>query len=107
MLRLGPAAPAVPAPGDLPAGDVVDAGVLGELGLALLLDRDPADPEEGLGWAGDRYATVDTEDGPCTVADLQLDGAPERDRLVEELEEASYDAQARGPAGLRLTSCSG
>lgn len=107
VLRLGPAAPAVPAPGDLPAGDVVDEGVLGELGLSLALDLDPTGLEDGLGWAGDRYVTVDTEDGPCTVADVELDGAQERDRLVEALGEASYDAQARGPAGLRLTSCSG
>ena len=107
VLRLGPAAPTVPAPDDLPAGEVVDQGVLGELGLSLVLDLDPTDPEERLGWAGDRYATVDTEDGPCTVADVELDGAPERDLLLEAGEGASYEVQARGRAGLRLTSCSG
>lgn len=103
---LGPGALVVPRPDDLPAGEVVDEGVLGEFGLVLLLSRATDELAEAPdGWDGDRYATVDTADGPCTVVDVALDRPTDRDELAELLRRTYRDVQPRGATGLRLASC--
>lgn len=104
-----PAAPGVAAP---PVeGEVVDRGVLGELGLASLLGEDPL---EGSGpqraWDGDGYVTVRSGAGTCTHAAVQAGTRPGRDELLRALrrwagDQADAEVGAVGDRGLRLRSC--
>ena len=91
------------------SGEVVDEGVLGERGLALILGVDPLE-EDGpqVGWDGDSYATyVDGSDDVCTAATVEMADPPRRDRLVAALRAAGVQAEPRGAAALELESCGG
>ena len=100
------------APRGLPPGDVVDRGVLGELGLALLLERDPVVAGPQTGWGGDRYVTVELADGSgtCTFAEVVMDTPAQRDRLLRALQrwaDVQEDAgvEPRDGDGLALRTC--
>ncbi len=103
---LGSGWPLVP---PLPAGQGtrVDEGVLGERGLAALLQVDPLEPDGAqVGWEGDSYATWESADGErCTSADVRMDTAGQRDRLVAALRERQVDAAPSGPTALLLHAC--
>ena len=87
-------------------GKLVDEGVLGERGLALVLGRDPLEPDgPQVGCEGDTYATYEQGDELCTVAAVEMATAADRDELVEALLSVGVRAEARGGAGLELTSC--
>lgn len=104
--QVGTPAPASPALSGH-AGDKLDQGVLGEVGLALLLGNDPLEPGGAqVGWEGDRYHTFDDDGELCTYADVLMADRAARDRLVVELQEAGTEAAPHDEAGLRLTSCS-
>jgi hypothetical protein len=103
LLDAGP--PTVP-PAPQREGELVDQGVLGERGLALVLGVDPLEPDgPQVGWDGDSYATFDTGDGLCTVATVQMDTPAARDRLLEALELAGVLAEATSASTLQLESC--
>ncbi len=102
---------AVPDPGGLPTGMVVDRGELGELGLAHLLGRTATQPGPQAAWLGDRYATVQEELGPCTYDDLVVLSPADRAPLLVALQgwAQGRDGAAvtlAGPTALRLRSCS-
>ena len=111
VLHPGAAAPVdVPLPTGLPSGDVLDTGVLGELGLAHLLGRDATRGGPQAGWAGDRYTTVQEPLGPCTYDDVVTRTPAEQRSLLVALQgwvEGRDDASVTptGPTGLRLRSC--
>jgi hypothetical protein len=88
-------------------GDVVDEGVLGEVGMALLLGDDPWHPGAHTAWGGDRYVTVGDGDRTCTTADIAADEPAQLPALREALADARPEAEiADGPGGtLRLVSC--
>ncbi|HWG92775.1 MAG TPA: hypothetical protein VNU66_00935, partial [Mycobacteriales bacterium] len=94
-------APAPPAPE--PGGDVVDEGVLGVLGLALLTGADPLDLDDALlGWRADRYATAQDGGSLCTTAHVV---AEDPAALRTALEEAGVET-GDGPGGtVLLRSC--
>lgn len=99
--------PPVSPPAPTRDGERVDAGVLGERRLALLLGLDPLEPGgPQVGWEGDSYATYETSDGAlCTAAAVEMADAGARDRLLAALRDIGVDARARGLAGVDLTSC--
>ena len=89
---------------------VLDRGVLGELGLASLLDVDPLEDGPQAAWAGDRFVTVREGGATCTYDDVLTRDAAGRARLLTALDRwagRQHDAQvrARGRRGLRLRSC--
>lgn len=88
-------------------GDVVDVGVLGLLGLALLLDVDPLEPGAERGWAGDSYVTAETGDRTCTTVHLAADDDDARTGLDEALRSTRPDLEVGpGPDGtLRVVGC--
>jgi hypothetical protein len=101
----------VPAPE--PEGDVVDAGVLGLLGLHLLFGFDPLEFGGSVdAWAGDAYVTYEQDDVTCTLAHIATDPGQGLEALREDLTgwaAGQTDAEVGdGPAGtLRLRSCVG
>lgn len=107
---LHPGAPGAGSPVSPPAprreGEVVDEGVLGERGLALLLELDPLAPGgPQVGWDGDSYRTYEGADGVvCTLATVVMETPAARDRLVAALSEL-YDAGPSGALSLELESC--
>lgn len=106
VLHPGSPAPVPPPAPDVPARDRVDAGVLGEQGLALMLGVDPREDGPQVGWAGDRYVTAEEGDGYCTRATVVMDTPGDRDELVDALREVGYDdVQPVGERDLALRSC--
>lgn len=91
-------------------GEVVDEGVLGVLGLALLLGTDPLEVDVELVWDGDRYATVERDGQVCTVADVATDAPSDVAALTQALHGWSSGRPGAtvepGPGGtVRLTAC--
>lgn len=87
-------------------GRVVDEGVLGERGLALVLGLDPLAGGPQVGWDGDSYATYDEPDGRlCTVATVAMATPAARDALVEALRDVGAEAEPRAGTLLELASC--
>jgi hypothetical protein len=103
VLLPGLGRPAGRAPAPAPEGDVVDEGVLGVLGLALVVGADPAELDPALrGWRADRYVTVEDDGTACTTAHVAADDVPALRRL---LADAGLDV-GDGPEGtVRLRSC--
>ncbi|HVM28346.1 MAG TPA: hypothetical protein VM433_11855 [Mycobacteriales bacterium] len=95
----------VPAPE--PDGDVVDAGVLGVLGLNLLLGDALATDGPTGGWNGDAYVSVEADDRTCTVAHVAVsDGGGLSDALAGWARDQPDAAVDEGPEGtVRLRSC--
>jgi hypothetical protein len=93
-------------------GTIVDEGVLGQLGLALLLGVDPLEPDGPAdGWGGDRYVTTELDGATCTTADVIGDSPAQQAQLRAAFLEwaaSQPDAQVNdGPAGaFRLKACS-
>ncbi|MFP5218227.1 MAG: DUF6782 family putative metallopeptidase [Actinomycetes bacterium] len=89
-------------------GDVVDAGVLGLLGLHLLDGIDPLG-ENTIpgGWAGDEYVTTRDGDRTCTLAHIAADRPGELRQYLQAWAASQPDAQVgAGPAGtVRLQAC--
>lgn len=92
-------------------GRVVDSGVLGELGLASLLEEDPLDAGGLHGsWDGDAYVTASDGGRTCTSVRLQATDRRARDRLLRALRDGAGGGPggrvgAEGRAGLLLRSC--
>ena len=107
--------PPIPVPAPEADGEVVDAGVLGELGLALVLAG--GDPVPGLtsagaeGWAGDAYVTWRGEGETCTRATVATDtpaDAAELRSALDALAEEPGDGQrveVVGSGPVTFTSC--
>nr|MDQ3294048.1 hypothetical protein [Actinomycetota bacterium] len=116
----------LPVPVTAPAadGEVIDAGVLGALGLAQILglgpvlNPGPIDPAI-LGWGGDRYvAWVDGNGLPCLRAAIVGDTPTDTDELRDALSDWADDPPffgfpveatvtgGDGGAPITLTSCS-
>lgn len=92
-------------------GTVVDRGVLGELGLASLLEEDPLD-EYGLqrAWDGDAYVTVVDGRRTCTSVRLRAQDRWGRDLLLQALRrwaraQPGAEVGVEGGSGLLLRSC--
>ena len=89
-------------------GDVVDAGVIGLLGLHLLDSIDPLG-ESSIpgGWAGDEYVTTRDGDRTCTLAHIAADRPAELRQYLQAWAASQTDAEVGdGPAGtVRLQAC--
>ena len=101
---IGTGSPLVP-PAPEVDGVVVDEGVLGELGLAMMLRNDPREGGAQVGWEGDAYVTYESGEQVCTLANILMADPATRDRLVAALRERKTYATARGDAGLLVKSC--
>jgi hypothetical protein len=89
-----------------PAGSrVLESDVLGELGLAILLQESPLEPEAALGWAGDRYVTYATADATCTVVVVRTGSASQQRDLLEAAADVVDTATPLGATGVRLEGC--
>lgn len=93
-------------------GTVFDRGVLGELGLALILERLPqgtlgANDGRDLtgGWRGDRYVAWDTTNGACLRVTFALDTPAHDARLAGALARAPNVAVTATADRVTLTSC--
>jgi len=87
-------------------GQLIDEGVLGERGLALLLGLDPLEGGPQEGWEGDSYRTNRRPDGQvCTAARVVMSSGPVRDRLLDALQQVQLMVTAEGTVRLRLSSC--
>jgi hypothetical protein len=100
----------VPVPRPDVDGEVLDEGVLGVLGLALLLDADPLTPGVERAWNGDRYVTTEQDGRTCTTAHLATDEPAAGRALAAELrawarDRPDADVGAGPQATLRLESC--
>lgn len=101
---------AVPRP---PAdGRILDEGVLGELGLAVVLDEGgtrQVNTPAVRGWDGDYYVTYSDGDETCIRADVVMETARDRRQLLDALEEWADETDATvrstGTRGLRLERC--
>ncbi|HEY6744469.1 MAG TPA: hypothetical protein VI357_02005 [Mycobacteriales bacterium] len=99
-----------PPPG---AGQRVDAGTLGQFGLAALITGGRRVVNAGAAgqWLGDSYGTFRSGRGLCTYANVVLADGASREQLVRDL--ARWVARRGGRAGIarsagrgiRLTSC--
>jgi hypothetical protein len=99
-----------PPPG---AGQRVDAGTLGQFGLAALITGGRRVVNAGAAgrWLGDSYGTFRSGQGLCTYANVVLADTASREQLVRDL--ARWVAGRGGRAaiarsadrGIRLTSC--
>ncbi len=101
---IGAGSPLVP-PAPAPDGVVVDEGVLGELGLAMMLRNDPMKGGAQVGWEGDAYVTYESGEQVCTLANVLMSNAATRDGLVAALRKRQTYATPRGDTGLLLKSC--
>ena len=93
-------------------GEVFDRGVLGELGLALLLERLPpgtlttADARDLIGaWRGDRYVGWAAGSGSCMEVTFALDTQAHDARLALALAHAPNVTVAAAPDRVTLRSC--
>ena len=69
-------------------GRLLDHGVLGQLGLALVVARGDIDADAvraTAGWEGDAYVTWQSSRGTCTEATVLTDSSASRDRLAAAL----------------------
>ena len=98
---------------DPPAdGTVFDRGVLGELGLALVLERLPqgtlatTDGRDLIGgWRGDRYVAWDAASGACMRVTFALDTPAHDARLAAALGRAPNVTVTATADRVTLTSC--
>jgi hypothetical protein len=94
-------------------GQRVDAGTLGEFGLAALVTggRRVVDAGAAGQWRGDSYGTFRTAQGLCTYANIVLADTDSREQMVRDL--SRWATARRGKAevarsadrGIRLRSC--
>ena len=94
-------------------GQRVDAGTLGEFGLAALTTGGRRATNAGAAgrWLGDSYGTFRTDHGLCTYVNIVLADTESREQLVRDL--ARFVAERGGRAevtrsaerGIRLRSC--
>jgi hypothetical protein len=99
-----------PPPGE---GQRVDAGTLGEFGLAALITggRRVVNAGAAWRWLGDSYGTFRTAGGLCTYANVVLADSDAREQMMRDL--AGFIAARGGKAaatrsadrGIRLHSC--
>jgi hypothetical protein len=99
-----------PPPG---AGQRVDAGTLGEFGLAALITGGRRATNAGAAgrWLGDSYGTFRTGRSLCTYVNIVLADTESREQLLRDL--GHFVATRRGRAavarsadrGVRLRSC--
>ena len=94
-------------------GQRVDAGTLGEFGLAALITGGRRATNAGAAgrWLGDSYGTFRTGQGLCTYVNIVLAASESREQLIRDL--GRFVASHRGRAavirsadrGVRLRSC--
>ena len=94
-------------------GQRVDAGTLGEFGLAALVSggRRVVDAGAAGQWLGDSYSTFRTAQELCTYSNIVLADSDAREQMVRDL--SHWVAARRGRAaivrsadrGIRLRSC--
>ena len=94
-------------------GQRVDAGTLGEFGLAALITGGRRATNAGAAgrWLGDSYGTFRTGQGLCTYVNIVLADSESREQLIRDL--GRFVASHRGRAavirsadrGVRLRSC--
>jgi hypothetical protein len=94
-------------------GQRVDAGTLGEFGLAALITGGRRATNAGAAgrWLGDSYGTFRTNQGLCTYVNVVLADTESREQLMRDL--ARFVAERGGRAevtrsaerGIRLRSC--
>ena len=106
-----------PAPVEAPAAgaEVVDAGVLGELGLLLVLAQELTRPEAAAaarGWGGDRYVAWRRGASSCVRASVVMDTPADTAQLVAALSAWAARSpggaeveRATGTAPVRFTAC--
>jgi hypothetical protein len=107
--RTAPVGVRAPAPG----GARVDAGTLGQFGLAMLVSggRRLTNVSGAAQWAGDAYVTVRSGRGYCTYVNIILTTATARDQVFGDLlpyvrNPANRAAVAKSAdRGLRLSAC--
>jgi hypothetical protein len=92
-------------------GRVLDEGVLGELGLAVVLGEggtDEVDSAAVRGWGGDYYVTYRDGGETCFRGDVVMETSRDRDELYDALDDwADSDAEVTrtGDRALRLQRC--
>lgn len=75
-----------------PDGDEIDAGVVGEFGMILILRRildDRTAVVASNGWGGDRYVAWDEGDETCVRTNLVMDTARDAMEMADALREAA------------------
>jgi len=103
----GEAITAVTAP--KPDGEEIDAGVIGELVLLLILNESGVSGEQAAaGWGGDRYVAWRDGDETCVrivvAMDTPRDGLELR-RALDRLADERDGVQVRGTGPFTVTSC--
>ena len=94
-------------------GRRLDAGTLGQFGLAALVTRGVrvANVSATSGWLGDSYVTFRSARGLCTYANVVVADTEAREQLVRDLASWLSTRQGRaevlrsGERGIRLRSC--
>jgi hypothetical protein len=93
-------------------GTVLDEGVLGELGLAIVLGEggtDEVDSAAVRGWGGDYYVTYRDGGETCFRGDVVMETTRDREELYEALDKKWVDNEAlierTDDRGLRLERC--
>jgi hypothetical protein len=91
---------------------VLDEGVLGELGLAIVLGEggtDEVDSAAVRGWGGDYYVTYRDGGETCFRGDVVMETTRDREELYEALDKKWVDNEAlierTDDRGLRLERC--
>ena len=89
-------------------GEVIDEGVLGELGLRLMFGGGPGADVAANGWGGDWYVAWDDGDVTCVRADLVMDSPTDAAELRDALDAWAADhpdATVSGQETVRFTAC--
>lgn len=103
------AQPLVPIENPKPDGEEIDAGVLGELGLLLVLNASGTDGRAAAkGWGGDRYVAWRDGKNTCVRTTIAMDSLQDDAELRRALDEIARDRRGfkvEGKGPITFTSC--
>lgn len=101
--------PLVPVENPKPDGDEIDAGVLGEFGLLLVLNAGGADGRAAaMGWGGDRYVAWRDGKNTCVRTTIAMDSLQDDAELRRALDDIARDRKGfkvEGKGPITFTSC--
>jgi len=99
----------VPVENPKPDGEEIDAGVLGELGLLLVLNASGTDGRSAAeGWGGDRYVAWRDGKNTCVRTTIAMDSLQDDAELRRALDEIARDRKGfrvEGKGPVTFTSC--
>lgn len=99
------AAGLVPVPERPPGSRVLETGVLGELGLAILLQEYPLSPKVAKTWRGDRYVTYTIGGRICTRVLVRTSSKAQQRALLRAAARVVDNVAPAGQAGVSLRRC--